>query len=135
MILSPSLGVVQGDPMIAKAQAILNALGYNSGTVDGWVGWRTRSATKKFQADYGLVVDGVLNPSTMTRLLSIPVSVSVPEFGLPPPTGEVGISPMPWSAPPLVRAPDLPFKKAGFPAWGFAAAGGLLLTVIFLVNR
>jgi len=39
-------------------QQTLNLLGYNTGVPDGKVGPKTRSATRQFQADIGLVADG-----------------------------------------------------------------------------
>jgi peptidoglycan hydrolase-like protein with peptidoglycan-binding domain len=44
-------------------------LEYNCGTVDGIFGAKTDSATKKFQKDYGLAVDGVVGAQTWGALI------------------------------------------------------------------
>ena len=45
-------------------QANLKELGYHLGRVDGIFGRRTRASVMAFQADHGLVVDGIAGPQT-----------------------------------------------------------------------
>jgi N-acetylmuramoyl-L-alanine amidase len=52
-------------------QARLNNLGFSCGPVDGIVGPMTRSATKAFQYQYNLQVDGIAGPQTWRKLREI----------------------------------------------------------------
>jgi LysM repeat protein len=52
----------------AKAQAILNALGYGAGRIDGVLGSQSKSALRKFQKDYELEVTGELDHDTRSAL-------------------------------------------------------------------
>lgn len=54
--------------MIAKAQARLNALGFDVGTPDGSLGPRTRGAISRFQTSKGLTANGDLSPETLNAL-------------------------------------------------------------------
>ena len=54
---------------VRTAQRLLSAFGYNCGNVDGIFGERTEAATKIFQTDNGLTVDGIIGKSTWTKLL------------------------------------------------------------------
>lgn len=54
---------------VADLQTMLNALGYNCGTVDGEFGKNTLAALKKFQQQKGLEVDGEAGPITMCKLI------------------------------------------------------------------
>lgn len=45
---------------VTNLQNGLKSLGYNAGTTDGIYGNQTFTAVKKFQRDYGLIVDGVI---------------------------------------------------------------------------
>lgn len=58
----------KGD-QVRTAQRLLNACGYNCGNVDGIFGDRTEAATKIFQTDNGLTVDGIVGKNTWTKLL------------------------------------------------------------------
>lgn len=49
-------------------QTKLNQLGYNSGTVDGIIGKKTRAAVIRFQKARGLVVDGIAGKNTKKAL-------------------------------------------------------------------
>ncbi len=55
-------------PDVALLQAILNRLGFNSGTVDGVFGNRTQTAVIRFQRSVGLSPDGVAGPRTWAAL-------------------------------------------------------------------
>jgi murein DD-endopeptidase MepM/ murein hydrolase activator NlpD len=57
-----------GNPDIAALQVGLQARGLYSGTVDGVLGASTASAVKRFQANAGLVADGVPGPRTRAAL-------------------------------------------------------------------
>ena len=45
-------------------QQQLTAKGYSVGTIDGIFGSKTLEAVKTFQADYGLIIDGVVGVKT-----------------------------------------------------------------------
>ncbi len=53
---------------IREAQAILNELGFNAGTVDGKVGPQTESAVKTFQRNRGVAQDGKLTRAMLEIL-------------------------------------------------------------------
>lgn len=55
-------------PDVALAQAILNRLGFNTGTVDGVFGARTQNGVIRFQRSVGLSPDGVVGPRTWAAL-------------------------------------------------------------------
>lgn len=54
---------------IRTAQRLLNALGYNSGSVDGIFGAKTKAAVVKFQKAKGLDADGIVGSKTWNALL------------------------------------------------------------------
>jgi hypothetical protein len=49
-------------------QEDLSYLGYHSGKVDGMFGKMTRASVMAFQADHGLITDGVVGPATWASL-------------------------------------------------------------------
>lgn len=53
---------------VTKLQAALNALGYDCGAADGIFGAATEKAVRAFQADNGLVVDGIAGKATQEAL-------------------------------------------------------------------
>jgi len=53
---------------IADIQAALNQLGYGPLAVDGILGPLTENAIMAFQADYGLLVDGIPGIATKAKL-------------------------------------------------------------------
>lgn len=53
---------------VTKLQTALNALGYDCGTADGIFGAKTEAAVRAFQADNGLVVDGIAGKATQKAL-------------------------------------------------------------------
>ena len=58
---------MRGDD-IKDAQTLLNEKGYNCGTVDGIFGKKCHIATKNFQNDNGLKVDGIIGENTAEKL-------------------------------------------------------------------
>ena len=61
------------EPLLSKdnvltIQQTLNLLGYNTGVPDGMAGPKTRSATKQFQSDIGLVADGYVGYELFQQL-------------------------------------------------------------------
>ena len=53
---------------VKDLQERLNALGYDCGEADGVFGSKTEAAVRRFQADNGLVVDGVAGMATQEAL-------------------------------------------------------------------
>jgi GH25 family lysozyme M1 (1,4-beta-N-acetylmuramidase) len=51
-------------------QTLLNFWGFNCGNADGIFGGKTEEATKKFQKEYGLEVDGVVGSATWGMMLA-----------------------------------------------------------------
>lgn len=79
--VSPAMPVetttVVGRPMVSygsrgdavrKLQELLNALGYDCGSVDGIFGSKTKAAVLAFQKANGLGVDGIVGPLTWAKL-------------------------------------------------------------------
>ncbi len=62
--------IVKGDTQanVRIVQQRLADLGYYQYKVDGLWGWRTTSAVKKFQRDYGLTADGIVGKNTERAL-------------------------------------------------------------------
>jgi peptidoglycan hydrolase-like protein with peptidoglycan-binding domain len=56
-----------GNP-VRRAQKRLTLAGYDTGGVDGSFGAKTEAAVKRFQADQGLVEDGIVGPATWARI-------------------------------------------------------------------
>lgn len=54
---------------VSKLQAELKAAGFSPGSIDGVFGKNTLAAVRKYQAKYGLSVDGVVGPRTWSKLL------------------------------------------------------------------
>lgn len=54
--------------LIASAQSLLNALGYDAGLADGQLGPRTEAAVRSFQTDRGLPETGIIDPALIGRL-------------------------------------------------------------------
>jgi N-acetyl-anhydromuramyl-L-alanine amidase AmpD len=55
---------------VSALQYLLNANGFDAGTVDGDFGPATESAVRSFQTSRGLDADGIVGPQTWTALLS-----------------------------------------------------------------
>ncbi|HEY0407708.1 MAG TPA: YCF48-related protein [Pyrinomonadaceae bacterium] len=58
----------RADDMVKRAQAALNAAGYDVGTPDGAAGTRTIAAVRQFQSDKGIPVSGKLDDATLSAL-------------------------------------------------------------------
>lgn len=58
----------QNSGCVTELQNLLNARGYNAGTVDGAFGPNTRNAVYNFQRAAGLTVDGLVGPLTKAAL-------------------------------------------------------------------
>ncbi|MBQ3494033.1 MAG: spore cortex-lytic enzyme [Clostridia bacterium] len=71
-----SFYAVSNPPSIAVASVSVNKqvqqklkdLGYYKGAIDGIIGKQSKAAIKNFQRDYGLVVDGIIGPKTLSAL-------------------------------------------------------------------
>lgn len=58
----------KSSPQVAKAQKLLNKLGYTAGPADGVMGPKTTSAVKDFQMRSGLDATGAVNPELLSHL-------------------------------------------------------------------
>lgn len=56
---------------VAALQTLLNARGYNSGSIDGIFGSKTKNAVMQCQGDCEIAVDGIAGVQTMSRLLGV----------------------------------------------------------------
>ena len=76
---------------LKQKQALLAYLGYYSGPLDGLWGEKSQRATRAFQADYGLIVDGIPGAATQKMLIGAiagtAVKVEKPESNDAPKTG------------------------------------------------
>ncbi|MTI43036.1 localization factor PodJL [Roseibium hamelinense] len=61
-------GVFDYEAMVLKAQSQLNQLGFDTGTPDGQIGPRTRSAVRAFQRSLGLPETGEIDAELMKEL-------------------------------------------------------------------
>ena len=60
--------IVFGAGSDSKLQELLNALGYDCGSVDGIFGSKTKAAVLAFQKANGLGADGIVGPLTWAKL-------------------------------------------------------------------
>lgn len=58
----------QASPVVARAQALLNQLGYSAGEPDGLMGPKTKAAIESFQGSLGLNPTGRATPKLITQL-------------------------------------------------------------------
>lgn len=76
---------------LKQKQALLAYLGYYDGPLDGLWGEKSQRATRAFQADYGLIVDGIPGAATQKMLIGAiagtAVKVEKPESSDAPKTG------------------------------------------------
>ena len=56
---------------IEQKQHLLAFLGYYNDSIDGIWGAASSQATKDFQADYGIIVDGIFGPETEKRIRAV----------------------------------------------------------------
>lgn len=56
---------------IEQRQCLLRYLGYYVGEIDGDFGTLSKTATKAFQKDYGLTVDGIFGNATEKKILTV----------------------------------------------------------------
>lgn len=68
VVAKPEPGIVTDERNIEAAQRTLNQLGYNAGRADGIAGPSTRQAIRAFQKDRGLVEDGRLTLTLVSKL-------------------------------------------------------------------
>lgn len=61
-----------------QKQCLLCYLGYYTGSIDGIWGTLSKNATKAFQADYGLVGDGIFGSATEKKILAVIASNEAP---------------------------------------------------------
>jgi hypothetical protein len=66
----PAPPPVVANPLVTvrEIQRALAELGYDPGPIDGIPGARTRAAIQRFQADHGLVADGIVGKKTRAKL-------------------------------------------------------------------
>lgn len=70
-IYEVQLGHLDPVDTVSGVQARCNALGFNTGVVDGVMGSNTREGIKDFQAQQGLQVDGEMTPETLDKLREV----------------------------------------------------------------
>ena len=71
VIAEPKPTIMRGSTgtYVLTLQAILTRLGYlPPGAIDGTFGTQTEYAVKSFQADWGLIIDGIVNQQTWNAL-------------------------------------------------------------------
>lgn len=68
MEIPVDLGHIDPLDKVSGAQGRLKALGYPVGPVDGIIGDLTRNATRAFQSDHTLTVDGIIGSQTRAAL-------------------------------------------------------------------
>ncbi|WP_088890812.1 peptidoglycan-binding domain-containing protein [Leptolyngbya ohadii] len=68
------VGLGDSGPDVTYVQNLLSNAGYFSGTATGYFGGVTQSAVINFQADNGLVADGVVGSATLSELEFRPVN-------------------------------------------------------------
>ena len=81
---------------VANVQAALKRLGYFEGKTDGDFGEYTENAVKNFQAQNGLTADGIVGPSTLSKLSSSSAKTARPTST---PTPKATNTPKPTAVP------------------------------------
>ncbi|MDP8212354.1 MAG: peptidoglycan-binding protein [Candidatus Zapsychrus exili] len=56
------------NPKVEELQKVLKNLGYDAGSIDGKLGFRTRSAVKVFQKEHDLEMSGYLSRKTWEKV-------------------------------------------------------------------
>ena len=69
-VTTPKPIIMRGDEgiFVNNLQTMLTELGYDPGPIDSMFGIQTEHAVKSFQADWGLIIDGVVNQRTWDAL-------------------------------------------------------------------
>lgn len=115
--LTPQVVKPTPDPTVKSIQQRLNALGYDAGTADGFMGSKTRSAISSFQRDSGLNADGKPTEALLRKLQS----TEKPKTKEPSPA-------QPSSQPQFIPAPSQPTtptpKPVQTPSWGAGEPSG-----------
>ena len=68
LLLAVSAADAAYDPEVEAVQRALTERGYNPGTIDGAMGWRTRGALREFQRSAGIPDTGRIDDATRTAL-------------------------------------------------------------------
>ena len=68
LLLAVSAADAAYDPEVEAVQRALTERGYNPGTIDGAMGWRTRGALREFQRSAGIPDTGQIDDATRTAL-------------------------------------------------------------------
>jgi hypothetical protein len=98
------------DPIVKSIQQRLNALGYDAGTADGFMGGKTRSAINSFQRDKGLTVDAKPTEALLRMLQASEKPTPKPSSQVqasPPPPAQASPQP-PLQAPPQSQYGQIP---------------------------
>jgi len=68
--VAPKPIIMRGDEgiFVNNLQTMLSMLGYDPGPIDSMFGIQTEHAVKSFQADWGLIIDGIVNVRTWDAL-------------------------------------------------------------------
>ena len=69
------------DPLVEAVQRALTERGYDLGSVDGFIGWRTRGAIRKFQRSVELFDTGQIDDATLAALGLGPLAGTKPTAG------------------------------------------------------
>ncbi len=69
-VTTPKPIIMRGDEgtFVNNLQTMLTELGYDPGPIDSMFGIQTEHAVKSFQADWGLIIDGIVNQRTWNAL-------------------------------------------------------------------
>ena len=97
------------DPMVEAIQHALTEKGFDPGTVDGAMGWRTRGALRVFQRSVGLPDSGRVDSATLAALgLEHPSGAQAKADEDTPPVGapRAAPAPMPGTVAPKAETPN-----------------------------
>ena len=110
------------DPLVEAVQRKLVERGYDPGTIDGLMGWRTRDAIRKFQRSAGLLDTGEIDDAALVALgLDPPGSAPVEAEGGTP---QAEPAPIPGTGASKAEASNAgPATEAGATALGTGVSG------------
>lgn len=80
----PTLRLGSVGESVSELQSMLSLMGYYSGAIDGFYREQTQTAVVNFQADAGIINDGIVGPSTWEKLFPAPDSLPVAVIESPP---------------------------------------------------